>query len=82
MAKWPLNIEVDRFIQNARQKQNHLLNIWLTNCSDKSKAPVSQLVNAEVNSDNRKARGGGGVLGISRDEDDRMGAKIKTQKNP
>ena len=26
--------------------------------------------------------GGGGVLGISSDRDDRMGAKIKTQKYP
>ena len=26
--------------------------------------------------------GGGGVLGISRDGDDRMEPKVKTQKNP
>ena len=45
---------------------------------------MSQLVNAEVNSGNRKAQqegGGGGVLRISSEEDNRMGAKIKTQKN-
>ena len=29
-----------------------------------------------------RTRGGGGVLGISSDGDDRMEPKVKTQKNP
>ena len=70
-------------INIARGGMHSVKSVWFLNvlCMCPNWRHLSRIVDLNFSTEDNRGGGGGGVLRISSDGDDQMGAKIKTQKN-